>query len=65
MAQRVGVLRVTHDGTVMRAEAAGQLSPQEWIFALELTKARILAQAGKDAVLSVVPRKIDRAGGED
>jgi len=61
MAQRTGILRVVNDGTTIHAEAGGQLTPQEWIMALELTKARILAQVGRDAVLSVVPRKVDRS----
>jgi hypothetical protein len=63
MAQRVGILRVTNDGTMIRAEAGGQLTPQEWIFAIELTKARILEQAGKASPVELVPRKIDKLGG--
>ena len=63
MAQRVGVLRVTHDGTVMRAEAAGQLSPQEWVYVLEMTKARILAQAAKTSPVDLIARRIDKETG--
>jgi len=60
MPQRTGILRVVNDGTTIHAEAGGQLTPQEWVFALEMIKSRILAQAGKEITLGVMPRKIDR-----
>jgi len=65
MAQRIGVLRVTIDQGAIRAEAGGQLSPQEWIFAIEMTKTRILGQAAKTSPIDLITRKVDRvAGGE-
>jgi len=63
MAQRVGILRVTVDGGAIGARAEGQLTPTEWIFALELTKSKILAGAAKESILDMIPRKIDRRDG--
>lgn len=63
MAQRVGILRVTVDSGAIGARAEGQLSPVEWVFALELSKNKILAGASKESILDMIPRKIDRERG--
>ena len=65
MVQRVGVLRVTVDGGAIGARAEGQLSLQEWVLALEMTKSKLLASAAKESVLDMIPRKIDRREGEN
>lgn len=65
MEQRVGVLRVTIDGSMTKAEAAGQISPAEWIFALEMTKQRLLQQMSSRTPIAVVPRRVDRGEGAD
>ena len=65
MTQRVGILRVSIDGQSIRAEAGGQLSPQEWIFAIEMTKTRILGQAAKASPIDLITRKVDRAEGAE
>ncbi len=63
MAQRVGIIRVIVDGGAITARAEGQLSPVEWIFAIELTKSRILESSAKGSVADMISRKIDRIGG--
>jgi hypothetical protein len=65
MTQRVGILRVTIDQGSIRAEAGGQLSPQEWLFAIEMTRHRIISQVAKTSPIDLITRKVDRTEGAE
>jgi len=62
---RIGILRVTVAPSGMGAKAEGQLTVQEWLLALELTKARLLASVQQKSPIEMIPRRVDRKEEED
>jgi len=59
MPARVGILKVSMDNGICSARAEGQLTVMEWLFALEMTKQRVLAGQQKTNVVDLFPRKVD------
>jgi len=61
MAARHGTLKVKVDGARTDTLAEGLLTPQEWLWALEISKAALVQRFIKQGAAEIVGRKVDAA----